>query len=100
MAAITCTPTSPHARVDACRVDVTGADDNRAPDGTGGEYRYYLAFLLGGTEHGRSYVFNVSASGGHAFNSFIFEDDGSWTVNLCDAVGDGTIATLAVTVQA
>lgn len=100
MAAIACTPTSPHARVDACRVDVTGADDNRAPSGTGGEYRYYLAFLLGGVEHNRSYEFNVSSDGKHQFNSFIFEDDGAWTVNLNDASNDSQVATLAVTVQA
>lgn len=100
MAAITCTPTSPHARVDACRVDVTGADTNRAPDDTGGEYRYYLKFSLASAEHGRSYVFNVNADGKHEFNSFIFEDDGTWTVDLCDAVGDGVVATQSVTVQA
>lgn len=99
MAAITVTPTSPHARIDACRVDVTGADDNRAPDGTGGEYRYYLKFSLASAEHGRSYVFNVSSAGLHEFNSFIFEDDGTWTVDLCDVNDDSVVATKSVTVQ-
>jgi hypothetical protein len=99
MASITVVPASPRAVIDACRVEVASADDNRAPDGTGGEYRYYLEFVLDGAQRGKSYEFNVSADGDHDFYSFIFDTAGSWTVNLNDVVGDGTIATASVTVQ-
>jgi hypothetical protein len=99
MATITVVPASPRAVIDACRVEVASAEDNRTPNNTGGEFRYYLEFVLGGAQRGKSYEFNVSADGDHEFNSFIFDTAGSWTVNLKDAVGDGTVATTSVTVQ-
>lgn len=101
MAALTFTPESGSITAvnSVVRVNVTGADASRGPDNTGGEYRYYIAFLLGGTERGRSHVFGVSSVGKHEFNSFIFDRAGSWTVNLCDNVGGGTVATASVTVS-
>lgn len=101
MAALTFTPASGSitAVKSVVRVNVTGADASRGPDKTGGEYRYYLAFLLDGEQRGKSYVFDVSADGDHEFNSFIFDTAGTWTVNLCDYVGDGTVATASVTVS-
>lgn len=98
-ASITVVPASPRAVVDACRVEVNSAEDNRAPNNTGGEFRYYLSFILDGAERGRSYEFNVSADGDHDFNSFIFDTAGSWTVNLCDVADDSVDATASVTVQ-
>lgn len=100
MAALEFTPasgsiTSPTTVV---RVNVTEADASRDPDATGGEYTYYLAFLLDGTQHGKSYEFGVSSDGKHEFNSYVFPEAGTWTVNLCDAADDSTVATASVVV--
>ena len=105
MAAIACTPAAPTAKVSACRIDVTGADQNdlTAYDvnlyPTAPELRYYLAFVLGGADLGQSYVFGVDEDGDHEFNSYIFPDDGSWTIELRDNADDSVVASQAVTVS-
>jgi hypothetical protein len=96
-----------------CRVTTAGAPDNTLTgyDGTidntpTGQHQYpaspaenyYLAFLLGGVEKGRSYVFNPGPEGIHVFNNYIFPTAGSWTVNLVRTRDSGTEATLSVTV--
>jgi len=105
MAAIACVPAAPTAKVSACRITVTAADENDVSAfdvdayPTSPENRYYLAFLLGGVERGRSYVFSTDSDGKHEFNSFIFEEDGSWTIKLANAATDAQVTTQAVTVS-
>lgn len=100
MAALTFTPASGSitAPTTVVRVNVTEADASRPPDGTGGEFRYYIAFVLDGVERGRSYVFGVSSDGKHEFNSYVFPEAGTWTVNLCDVDDNSVEATASVTV--
>jgi hypothetical protein len=96
-AALTFTPASGSitAAVSVVRVNVTGADDNAA-DGT--EKRYTIVFENPDGDNGVSYVFNVGSDGKHEFNSYIFPNAGSWTVNLVDE-DDATTATASVTVR-
>lgn len=106
-AAISLTPASGSitSRQTIVRVDVTGgsSNDSSTSDSTKypieAEIRGYLAFLLGGVEQARSYVFTVSSDGKHSFNNFIFPDSGSWTVNWNKSSDDSQIATAAVTVS-
>lgn len=98
---ITVTPASPVAVEDACCVDVAGNTYNEGASDADNypvqdELRCYLAFIKGGVEYGRSYVFSSIT---HAFNSYIFPSAGSWTVKLFDASDDSELATQAVTVQ-
>ena len=91
--------------VSACRITVSGADqnDDSAYDTdnypASPEMRYYLTFELASEEQGRSYVFGVSEDGEHIFNNYIFPEAGSWTVRLNDASDDSSVATKAVTVS-
>lgn len=104
MATITCTPTSPTAVKDFCRINVDAADqnDDTAYDSSAypasPELRYYLTFTVGGVELGRSYIFGVDENGDHIFNNYIFPEAGSWTITLANAATDATVATQAVTV--
>lgn len=105
--AIELTPSvaSPVATVDAVRVDITGVSTNTGASDTDeypvqAELRCYLAFLEGGDEHGRSYVFSVGQDGTHEFNNYIFPHDGSWTMRLCSAADDSTLKDQAITVTA
>jgi hypothetical protein len=88
-AAVAVTPASPTAKVDACRIDITGASTNRV-DHT--EFRYYIAMVKSAVEYGRSYVFNVSYDGKHQLFTYIFPSAGTWDVLLCDAANDSQIA--------
>lgn len=104
-ASLTCTPEAPRAKIDACRIDVAGADVNDAADYDANEYpsraeiRNYLRFVKGGVEYGRSYVFAAGQDGTHIFPNYIFPSDGAWTVTLNRADTDAELATLAVTVS-
>lgn len=102
MAVIAVTPSSPVAVKDACRVDVSENDVNTGASDTDNypvqdELRCVLAFIKGGVEYGRSYVFSGVT---HSFNTYIFPSAGSWTVKLLDASDDSEIASQAVTVTA
>lgn len=101
MATLAITPASGSitAKLTTCRIDITDAADNRAPDNTGGDYKYYLLIdAPAGTDDGRSYYFNVSADGAHTFNNYVFPAAGSYTVRLRDAADDSDVTTLSVTV--
>lgn len=86
-----------------CRVTVAGApaNDSAAFDST--KYptepaiTYYIEFVLGGVQKGKSYVFTPNG-GSHVFNNYIFPSAGAWTVNLNKVAADANVATLAVTV--
>ena len=115
--AITPASTSIHARSTYCRVNVTGAPSNTVTGYTTSIYptepavKYYLLFtpppgkftgvapdvLRPVTAH-KSYIFTPSEDGKHEFNSFVFDADGTWTVDLCDAADDSVAATLSVVV--
>lgn len=106
MAAVSVSPASPRATVDACVVTVTGANQNDtgAPDTqvypVQAEKRYYLTFEEGGVQKGRSYVFGVDENGGHTFVSYIFPDAGTYVVHLRDTADDSSVANSGnVTVQ-
>ena len=75
------------ARETVCRIDVDGADANRPPNLTGGEFRYYLIATKSGSDSLKSHEFNVNG-GKHQWNNLIFEEAGSWTVTL--RAGEGT----------
>lgn len=88
------------AGLDATRITVEDADVNNA-DGTQKRYRIRFTPPAEGVNlvgSGYSYLFNVSADGGHVFNGYIFPIAGSWTVRLYDEEDESDAATLAVTV--
>lgn len=101
-AELTITPASGSitSKVDACRINVTGAD---VINEEGEEKRYRIrltppAGLEEETVSGYSHLFNVSADGTHEWNGYIFPGEGSWTVRLYDEIEEEDAATLAVTV--
>lgn len=102
---VACTPAAPVHGSSACRFDVTGASTNDATAYNAALYPsepafgYYLKFVVGGVEKGRSYVFNVGSDGAHIFNNYTFPSAGSWTVTLNNASTDAEVATVAVTVS-
>lgn len=101
MATLTIVPASGEitAVSTACKITVAGAEDNRAPDNTGGTYAYYLLIdSPAGTDDGKSYLFNVSADGGHEYNNYVFPVAGEYTIRLRDNADDSDVATLSVTV--
>lgn len=105
--AVTLTPSvaAPRAAIDAVRVDVAGASPNDVADydtdayPTEAEIRCYLAFLKGGVELGRSYVFAVGADGTHEFNNYIFPSAGSWTMRLARNDNDAVLKDQSITVS-
>lgn len=104
--AIAITPPSGEviAVVSACRVDVTGANDNDPTTFVGTNIPsmdpipFRLVASLAGTDNLISHEFNVSADGEHTWDNVIFPVDGAWSVDLIDQRDDSTAATLAVTV--
>jgi hypothetical protein len=94
---VTLDPVAPRATIDVVRVTVDDADQNTTTGydvdvyPTSPEVRYYLTFEEGSVEYGRSYVFGVSESGGHEFNSYVFPHDGTWTVHLRNVADDSSV---------
>lgn len=105
-AALAITPASGSiiATVSACRIDVTGADQNDDtaydPDlyPASPEIRYYVTAEVGGAEKGRSHVFSPNG-GKHSYDNYIFPSAGSWTLHLRKVSDDSSVANLAVTVN-
>lgn len=105
--AINLTPSvaAPRAKIDAVRIDVTGASENDSaaydPNAypTEPEIRCYIAFRLGGVEYGRSYEFAVASGGTHTFNNYIFPAAGAWTMRLARADNDTVLKDQAITVS-
>lgn len=105
-AALAITPASGSvtATVSACRIDVTGAEQNdlTAYDAdaypTAPEIRYYITAEEGGVEKGRSHVFSPNG-GKHSYDNYIFPYAGSWTLHLRKVSDDSSVANLAVTVS-
>lgn len=104
--AVTLTPSvaAPRATIDAVRIDVAGASANDGASDTDNypvqdELRAYIAFLLGGEELGRSYVFTVGADGTHEFNNYIFPEAGSWTMSMRRVDTDAVLKDQAITVS-
>lgn len=94
------------AVVSACRVDVTGANDNdpttydedNIPSMDPIPFRLVASFDDGGVDNLVSHEFNVSADGEHTWDNVIFPEDGDWTIDLIDQRDDSVAATLAVAV--
>jgi len=86
------------AKESACRVSVTGADSNRPPDLTGGEFTYRIRARLAGQDDLVSHAFAPNAEGKHEWDNVIFPAAGSWTLTLRDTADDSQEATLSVTV--
>lgn len=89
-----------------CRVNVIGmtTNDTSAFDATkyptSPAFTYYISFIKGGTELGRSYVFSPSSDGKHEFNNYTFPSSGSWTMQLKNAAtGSNVDSATAVTVS-
>jgi hypothetical protein len=103
--AITCTPAAPAAAVDFCRLDVAYTHPNTLVGYSALAYpaspevRYYLNFVEGGVEYGRSPVFSTSEPDeAWVFNNYMFPHAGTWTVGLY-TTADVETATLSVTVS-
>jgi len=104
--AIAITPASGDviAVVSACRVDVTGANDNdpttydedNVP--TEDPIPFRLIASKTGIDNLVSHEFNVSADGEHTWDNVIFPDDGTWTLDLVDQRDDSVAATASVVV--
>lgn len=88
---IKCTPTSPRAVLDVCRIEL-GTLDAATP--------VYLVFKNGTTEVGRSYPFVGSSDGKHEFNSYIWPSAGSCSITIQKVSDDSAVGDpLSVTVQ-
>lgn len=106
--AITITPASGDviATVSACRVDVTGANDNDPTTydvnaiPTEDPIPFRLVATLAGQDDLVSHEFNVSADGEHTWDNIIFPEDGTWSLKLVDQRDDSDAATLSVVVTA
>lgn len=86
------------AVVTAAHIYVTGADSNRPPDDTGGEFTYRIRARLDGEDDLISHAFAPSADGKHQWDDVIFPAAGTWTVTLRDTEDDSEEATLSVEV--
>jgi len=90
-AAIICTPTSPRAKIDVCRVDL---NDLSTTD------KCQLVFKQAGVEVGRSYVFVGASDGTHTFNSYIWPAAAACTITVVKTADQSTVGSpLSVTVQ-
>lgn len=87
-----------HAVESACRISVTGADSNRPPNHTGGEFTYRIRARKAGQDDLISHTFATNHSGAHTWDNVIFPVAGVWTVTLRDTSDDSQEATLSVTV--
>ncbi len=92
------------AKVSACRITVTGANDNDPTTfdedaiPTEDPIPFRLVATKSGIDDLVSHEFNVSADGEHQWDNVIFPDDGTWSVKLVDQRDDSNAATLSVTV--
>ena len=92
------------AAQDACRIDVTGADQNDDTAYDVNEYPASPAFVYQiraratGQDDLLSPEFGVNETGGFSWPEVMFPAAGSWTVTLRDTSDDSQVATLAVTV--
>jgi hypothetical protein len=88
---ITSVPTSPRAKIDSSRIDLTGLDAVTPS---------VLVFKDStGAEVGRSYQFVGSGDGKHTFNSYQWPAAGASNVLLVKVADNSTLQTQAVTVQ-
>lgn len=101
MATITITPASGSitAAKTVCRIDVTAAPDNRAPNNTGGAFEYKLVASQTGQDDLVSVIFNASADHGYTWNNLIFPAAGTWSLDLIDTSDDSVDGTLSVVVS-
>lgn len=104
--AITIVPASGSvkAKISACRVHVTGANDTdpttydtaELPREDAIPFRFVAT--KAGVDDLVSHEFNVSASGEHTWDNVLFPATGTWSLKLVDQRNDSTAATLSVSV--
>jgi hypothetical protein len=92
--AVTITPTpasgSITAKKDVVTFAISGADPNDEGNfsssiyPTSPELRYVMTMVVGAVEVGRTQVFGVTPDGAFQFNSYIFPEAGTYTVQLYD----------------
>lgn len=94
------------AKTSACRISVTGADQNDVAGyddppatiyPTMPEIQYYIHLDGPGTDDMRSHVFGVDENGGHTWDNVVFSQTGTWTIRL-RKTNDTDVASLAVPV--
>ena len=98
--AFTVTPASPRATVDFAKIAVSGALNDRPPDGTGGEFRYRIDAVGPSGQVLTSHEFAPSPDGDHEWFNVAFDEDGSWTLNLVDTSDESVEDTDSLTVAA
>ena len=90
-AAIICTPTSPRAKIDACRIDL---NDLSTTD------KCQIVFKEAGVEVGRSYIFVGASDGTHSFSPYIWPAAAACTITVVKTLDQSTVGSpLAVTVR-
>lgn len=102
MAAINVVPSEsadPRALIDACRIEISEADNHRDPDATGGPFEYYIEMIGPSDQSLKSHAFNVNALGEHVWYTPIFDESGEWTINLVDGADDSVVETASQTVS-
>ena len=95
-------PDAPVATLTACHVVVTGQEDRRPPDETGGAFEYYVECTSDDWDGKplRSHRFNVSKDGEHrAFDGLVFPSAGTWDVALIDAADDSEVESIELEVS-
>lgn len=103
MAVLTVVPAAPRATIDACRVEVTEADPTRGPDLTGGPFLYRVTTERpAGSEIDKplkSHEFSTSKDEEHVWMPVVFDEAGTWTLNLIDTADDSVVATAELEVS-
>lgn len=98
------TPESPRATVDFAQIAVTGQDERKGNNATGGEdvgdpYRYRILATGPSGQVLRSHEFTVSTDGDHVWDNVAFDEAGSWTLDLVDTEdSDAVVDTDSLTV--
>ena len=94
-------PDEPVATLTACHIVVTGAEDNRGPNKTGGPFEYQLRGTSDDWD-GKpllSHIFNTSEDWEHRWDGLIFPVAGTWTIDLVDRSDDSVEGTVDVEVS-
>jgi hypothetical protein len=96
---LACTPTSPAAVIDACRIDLSGAEDVIETDPAFPVQVYTLrAYKSGFGEVLTSVEFTPNADGEFTWDNLVFPESGAWHVQLRNAANANVGSALAVTV--
>lgn len=103
--AFTVTPAEPRATVDFAHIAVSGIEDVRGGNETGGEgvgaaFRYRVEARGPSGQVLKSHEFTPSPAGDHQWDGVAFDEDGEWTLALVDTADDSDAETDTLTVAA